>query len=384
MDWNRKKPKKGRFADLCGVSAPSGRRAGDCSATLFHWALILASLTFEGLAVWFFSAEKSLGGMSFEFGVVVFHIIASLVLPFALYPSLPKSYREDWWLSLGLIFGISSTLPLFGPVCVLLILKLLNKTPNSQPSSVSRPFVTGSRVPSAEEHDFVSEQDGSQSILQIMVGPDPIARRNLILATKRLGAEDAIPILRTGLRDEDDEVKLYSQGILSKLVEQYEKSIAELKLALEKAPEETDLMVRLAELYFDIVELDLITDSSLQRFYIKRSVALLKQVTVLDPNNEEAILKVIKYHLRLEQTTEAAACLQSLKDKGVASELIEPFEIELLFLSRSWDSFRTKVRDGMLNHFCDPGLRSVEEFWFGGGARIERSRLPRAFSSVTG
>ena len=379
-----KEPKKGRFADLCGVNASSSRQRGDGSATHFHWVLILSSLFFEGLAVWLLVTEKSLAGMSFEIGVLVFHIIASMVLPFSLYPSLPKSYREDWWLSSGLIFGISSTLPLFGPICVLLILKLLNKTPNSQPSSVDSLFVTGSRVPSAEEHDFVSGQDGSQSILQIMVGPDPIARRNLILATKRLRAEQAIPILRTGLRDDDEEVKLYSQGILSKLVEQYEKSIAELKLALEKAPEETDLMVRLGELYFEIVDLDLITDVDLQIFYVNRSIALLTQVTAIEPNNEEAILKVMKYHLRLEQTTEAAACLQSLKDKGVSSELIEPVEVELLFLSRSWDSFRAKVRDGMLNPFCDPDLLSVEEFWFGGRPRYEHSRLRGALSSVTG
>lgn len=376
MNWKGTESKKGRFADLCGDSGLSRRQADSGSDSLFRGFLILTSLSCEGLAVWFFSTERSLGGLGYESGVVIFHIFASLLLPFSLYPSLPRSYREDWWLSFGLIFGISSTLPLFGPACVLVILKLLNRTLAPQQDSVDLPFVTGSRVPNAEEHDFVSGLNGVASILQIMVGPDPIARRNLILATKRLGAEQAIPILRTGLRDDDEEVKLYSQGILSQLVEQYEKSIAELKIAVEKAPEDSALMIRLAELYFEIVDLDLITDAGLQTFYIDRSIALLKQVVAHEPDNEEAVLKVIKYHLRLEQTAEAAACLQSLREKGVASELIEPIEVELLFLIRSWDSFRTRVRDGMINRFCDPGLLSLEEFWFGRETRFQRASAP--------
>jgi len=260
----------------------------------------------------------------------------------------------------------------------------MNKTGSRESKEVKHSFVMGSRVPSAEEQDFEIGVDGSQSILQIMIGPDPLARRNLILATKRLGAEFAIPILRTGLRDEDEEVKLYSQGILSQLVEQYEKTMADLKKALETAPEDIDSMIRLAEGYFEIVELDLVTDEDLQTFYINRSIALLKQVIVHEPENEEALITLTKYHLRIEHTAEAAGCLQRLREMGVALELIEPFEVELLFLNRSWDSFRARVCNGLLNRYCNPGLLSVEEFWFGRGSGIERSRLPRSLEGLTG
>lgn len=384
MGWNFNKAKKGRFSEICCASLQPKNRGPEGSVSFFRLILILSFLTFEGGAVWLFLNQSPFFGMNYEGGVVILHVAASLILPIALFPWLPLSYQQNGWLSSSLIFGLSGALPVFGPLCVLVILKSLNKTQTGQTSERSGSFVTGSQAPNVEDDDFVSRSGEAQSILQIMIGPDPLARRNLILATRRLCVEQAIPILRTGLRDEDDEVKLYSQAILSQLVEQYEKTIFDLKKTLETSPEDTESMVRLAAQYFEVVELDLITDEGLQIFYIKRSIAILEQVMIHEQDNEEVMLALVKYHLRVEQTDEATAFIQRLRDRGVSAELIEPLEVELLYLGRSWDRFRARVREGLLNRFCDPKLLSVEEFWFGRNPSFERSRLPDSIARLAG
>ncbi len=190
---------------------------------------LLPFLLFETLSVFFFATGNQFPGLLNTASVLVPHGFACVLLPMSLYPWLPLSYRKCWGLSSGLIMGFALTLPVFGPACIMIILRLLNKVSTCKTTQNSSTWIVGSQVPDAEELDFANGGSAADSILQVMNGADPVARRNLVLATKRLSPAEAVPVLRTGLRDSDEEVKLYAQGILSKLVERYEGTVAALK-----------------------------------------------------------------------------------------------------------------------------------------------------------
>ncbi len=327
---------------------------------------LLPFVFFECLSVYFFASGSPFPGLSVTASVLITHGFACVLLPLALYPWLPRSYRETAWLSTGLIWGFSFTLPVLGPGCIVLILKLVKKVDKCAVVQKRMDWVVGSRVPNAEGLDFTSGQDSSESILQVMNGADPLARRNLVLATKRLPAEEAVPVLRTGLRDSDEEVKLYSQAILSKLVERYEAIVADLKKEYEEKPMDSGVTLRLAEQYCEIVELDLITDHELQLFYLNRSVSLLEDILKREPGNDHVWRLLAKYQLMVNKPDQALNSVEELRALGVSNEVLAPVEIEALFQKRRWSEFRKQLTNGVIDRFCDPQLQSLGEFWIGG------------------
>ena len=342
-----------------------GGNDSSARAMMLRLLLIVPFVVLEITAVSVFWSGQSIAGLGLSVSVLLPHGVACLILPWALYPWLPRSYRDAPVLSSALIIGFSLPLPLLGPLCVVLILKLLNRV-STYAAKRQNPFwVVGSRVPDAGTVDFDGKLDASKSILQIMNGADPLARRNLILATKRLPPAQAVPVLRTGLRDSDEEVKLYAQGILSQLVERYEGSIAELKKSSETHPEDTELMLRLAEQYHEVVELDLVTDPELQAFYISNAIELLEQVLAVEPANEPIMLLLAKYCLQMNDPERALRVVDELQKLAVSPDLLEPLEIEALFQQRSWGAFRKRLNDGMVNRFCNPELQHLGRFWLG-------------------
>lgn len=327
--------------------------------------VIIPFCVLEIIAVSVFWRGQGIAGLGFNASVLLPHGLACLILPWTLYPWLPRSYREAPVLSSALILGFAVPLPVLGPFCVVLILKLLNRVSTGTIKRTNPLWVVGSQVPDAETVDFVGKLDASESILQIMNGADPLARRNLILATKRLPPAQAVPVLRTGLRDSDEEAKLYAQGILSQLVERYEGSIAELKKGAEAHPEDTELMLRLAEQYHEVVELDLVTDPELQAFYISNAIELLERVLAVEPANDGVMLLLAKYCLQMNDPERALTVVERLKELAVSPDLLEPLEIEALFQQRSWGAFRKQLNEGMVNRFCNPEIQHLGRFWLG-------------------
>ena len=331
-------------------------------------AFVLRLFPFVALecgALWVFFFARGLFGQEFEAIVVLLHGFASLALAIGIHPFLPQSYQASRALSHSLIFGLSSSLPIFGPSCVFIILSLIRKTKSCSQERSKEPWVVGSKVPSAEYSDYSSGRDAAESILQVMIGSDPIARRNLILATKRLPPDQAIPVLRTGLRDSDEETKLYSQAMLSQIEEKYEKTIADLKIECEQRPEDLECRLKLAEQFFEVVDLELVADPELQEFYVASAIDLLEQVVSAQPSHERALIDLVRYHLRIHDSQSASSWLHRLRDLKVSNDLLEGFEIEILFNQRSWETFRERIRAGMTNRFCDPALQAAGEFWLG-------------------
>jgi hypothetical protein len=277
----------------------------------------------ESLSVYSFAFGVSFFGVPEKASVLVPHGLACLALPWALYPWLPSSYRKAKWLSSGLILGMALSLPVFGPACVLVVLKLLNKLSRCKVEKKDPFWVVGSRVPDAEGVDFVSGKDSADSILQVMNGPDPVARRNLVLATKRLPASEAVPVLRAGLRDSDEEVKLYSQGILSQLVERYEEMVAKLKEDLLSRPDDCVLLLQLAEQLCEIVELGLVADRELQLFYVESAITLLVKNHSLEPKNDHVMVLLAKYHLMMDNPVPAMEVVGQLQELGGIQREIE-------------------------------------------------------------
>ena len=324
---------------------------------------LLPFLFFESVSVFFFVTGSPFLTLPNTGAVLLPHGIACALLPLSLYPWLPQSYRKCWGLSAGLIMGFALTLPIFGPACIMIILRLLKKVGKSKAKRKSSPWVVGSRAPDAEELDFIKGGTAADSILQVMNGADPVARRNLVLATKRLAPAEAVPVLRTGLRDSDEEVKLYAQGILSKLVERYEGMVADLKKDFEANPEDTIIMLQLAEQYCEIVELDLVTDQQLQRFYLKCAIELLESILLREPGNDRVMILLAKYQLMINEPDKAMVTLKALRSLGVSKEVLVPVEVEALYLMRSWHDFRERLSSGIRDRFCDPQLQSLGEFW---------------------
>ncbi|MEX2381490.1 MAG: HEAT repeat domain-containing protein [Opitutales bacterium] len=72
---------------------------------------------------------------------------------------------------------------------------------------------------------FQSRTEVSTSILQILNSPDVSNRRKAVLALRAIEPRFALPFLRRAVQDSDEHVRIFAQGILTEIVEQFDKSI---------------------------------------------------------------------------------------------------------------------------------------------------------------
>ncbi len=330
----------------------------------FRWLLFVPFLFFEGLSLWLLGLQVGVLGLPYQLSVLGMHGVACLFLWWAVCVWKPRAGGENAGVLGAMVLGLSISLPVAGPTCVFLMLYLIGeRRPAVVKKEVESPFTIGTRVPSASELDFVNGPDASTSMLGVMTGPDVESRRNLILGARNLPANDAVPLLRTGLIDSDEEVKLYSQSRLSAIVEQYEETIASFKQGLDEKPEDTSLLLSLAEQYTELVTLDLVIDPEIQRFYLRQAADLTERACRVAPEETQPWMARAQYALALGDTEVASQAIEHLEQLGAGSEVTEPLAIEVCFLRRDWDQFRESLAEGLRNRFVAPSVQALGEFW---------------------
>jgi polysaccharide biosynthesis protein PelE len=85
-------------------------------------------------------------------------------------------------------------------------------------------------------------------------GSDTKARFDAVLATRRLSAKAAVPLLQLAQRDRCDEIRLYAFSRLERMRNDLERCIEEIMTALERADERdrAELRLRLAECHWEL------------------------------------------------------------------------------------------------------------------------------------
>jgi tetratricopeptide (TPR) repeat protein len=317
----------------------------------FRPLLLLPGLALQGLALAWLLRD---GGAASTLSA---HVLGSLVCGFGGAGFLPQAQRRSWWL----VAAWSLAFPVAGPLAALACAAILRNEPVDRSG---RHYV----VWKDEAHDATDGPPlgaAGQSIIEILQSPRTQLRRNAVLALRDLDPQMAIPLLRKGLQDSDEQVRIYAQNILSSMLERFEASVKQLEERLASDPNEYVTAKRLAEQYFELVYLDVAGDDETSAHYLGKALALLERIAASPDADHSIAFLGFRYALRARDVAAAHRWLQRLEGPSAEAQHVLPWRMELAFLEGDWDRLRALFSAFEKARYINPRIEELGRFWLG-------------------
>lgn len=284
------------------------------------------------------------------------HLVGAVLWGIGAMIFMPQKTRES-----GLFAAtIALLIPGVGWLVSLVTIALLSLKP---PRSADRTLLVW-RDRNLRKNSTASRRIGvGASIAEILRGPDPTKRRSAILASKELDVKQALPLLRKGLQDSDEQVRIYAQNILSGMLESFEGRIKELEKKTAEKPTDTATAVSLAEQYFELIYLDVAGDEETSNHLLNKAVNTLEQAAVQSPGNSHIAMLRMRYALRQRDTGRAAQALESLMKMRVDEQMILPWRVELAYQRRDWQETKKLLNRFIQKGYMNPRIEQIAKFW---------------------
>lgn len=288
--------------------------------------------------------------------LVLVHIGGALLWGAGAVAFFPAAQRHAWWQSAAWALAF----PIAGPLASLAFAAILHRAPVDRSAK-------GYVIWNDESHQLDGHTPGGagQSIVEILQSPRTQLRRNAVLALRDLDPQLAIPLLRKGLQDSDEQVRIYAQNILSTMLERFEAGIKELEERLRADPTQTATARRLAEQYFELVYLDVAGDEETSAHYLTKALALLERVAA-QPNADRSVSFLgFRYALRARDVAAARRWLARLPDEEVEAQHVLPWLMELAFLEGDWRRLRALFAGFRRARLINRRIEDLADFWLG-------------------
>lgn len=241
-------------------------------------------------------------------------------------------------------------------------------TRSKPPHREKRPLLVWRDRKVRNNFQFSGNLGPRSSVAEILRGPDAASRRNAILAVKDLDVRAALPLLRKGLQDSDEQVRIFAQNSLSDLLEKFETRIKALESRSQSRPEDVAAAVGLAEQYFELVYLEVAGDEETSAHLLGQAIEILDRAARQAPRNSRVALLQLRYALRQRNREVARRALQRVKALNVDEQVVLPWEAELAFLERDWRQVKALLAVFGDRRFVNPRVESIAEYWIRGEA----------------
>ncbi len=291
--------------------------------------------------------------------VLLSHFAACGILAPGILLLLPPAYRKDWWISLLLILGLSTPLPIVGPALVLLFSLYILKLDHVR--KLETDYYFGDR-----QYASGTEQSAGNSLTRSLIehlrSPDIEVRRNAVLAAKQLDFKSAIPILRLAQQDGDEQVRIFARNTLGQITEALEGSLKAIENPELNPQQHLDRVVYVAEQFRDYVELGLATEGG-RKSHLDRLIRLLSQSLAVEPASEKVLCLLLKFCILAGDIAGAERHLMALKKLAPSPDVTLTWELEIHFENRDWQSLSAMLTTIRRSHSHDPQLMKVYNFW---------------------
>jgi hypothetical protein len=325
-------------------------------------AALLASFALGGLLESFAGFELLTSGCFPDHptqAVLLSHFAACGILAPGLLLLLPPSYRKDKWISLLLVLGLSTPLPIAGPALVLLFTQYILKLDHRH--KLESNYYFGDRQFSSGTEQSTGNSL-TRSLIEHLRSPDIEVRRNAVLAARRLDFKSAIPILRMAQQDGDEQVRIFARNTLGQITEAFEVSLKAMEDTDFNPQQHLDRVMFVAEQFRDYVDLGLVTEGG-KKTHLDRLIRLLSQSLAADPGNEKVLCLLLKFCILARDIDQARIHLITLMTLAPSPEVTLPWELELHFESRDWQSLSERLTTIRRSHSQDPHLMKIYNFW---------------------
>lgn len=316
---------------------------------LRHISILLAVVS-QGLALWLLLTTRS------EWLALVLHTAGALAWGWGTAIFLSTPQQRAWWLPAvaALVF------PVGGLLASLALIRQLRTLP---PANAAPRYIVWRKQQQVDWTPSLPAGARGTSIVEILQGPNTQLRRNATLALRDLDPLFAIPLLRKGLQDSDEQVRIYAQNILSAMLERFEATVKALEQRRAADPGAVAPAVNLAEQYFELVYLGVAGDDETAAHYLKLASALLENAATLAPTDGHIAFLGLKYALHARDTAAAHRWLQRVDQCKVEPQQVLPWRMELDFLEGNWDRLKAQLAASVQAGYINPRIEALASFW---------------------
>jgi hypothetical protein len=283
------------------------------------------------------------------------HLAGAVLWGFGAAPLLPVRTHRSAWQSAAW----AAAFPLGGALAFLVFAAILRRP------AVDR-STKGYVVWNEESHDSgwgPPASGAGLSIVEILQSPRIQLRRNAVLALRDLDPQLAIPLLRKGLQDSDEQVRIYAQNILSSMLEKFEAGIKQLEQRVASGGFDPIVASRLAEQYFELVYLDVAGDEETAAHYLGKALDLLERAAEASPQDGPIALLGFKYALRARDVAAARRWLARVEATRHEPQHVLPWRMELAFLEGDWPRLRSSFAEFRRAGYLNPRIDELATFW---------------------
>ena len=289
-------------------------------------------------------------------GPLLAHVAGAFAWGYGAAGLLPVALRPLWWFTAA----PAVLFPVLGPLTSLALVLTLRLPPVDRSA---RRYLVWNDEPQTALTDSLPAAAASRSVVEILQSPRTQLRRNAILALRDLDPQLALPLLRKGLQDSDEQVRIYSQNILSTMLERYESGLKELAQRLAAEPDAALHAVRLAEQYHELVYLDVAGDDETAAHYLNQALALLARAADRAPAAPAIAFLALRCAIRARNLPAAEHWFARLQEVGYDVSQVLPWRMELVFLQADWARLRELFAVYQRSQIVNPRIDALVRFW---------------------
>lgn len=271
--------------------------------------------------------------MAAPVGVIGLHAIACTLAASAIPSLLPEPYQEmpfSGSLFLWMVAFFAPVLGMLGLSLALVPALWRQRAPLCRAdwlySNIGAGFDPAGTRPRSRQGS------GDRCLIGVLrCAPMNHSRLRALISTLALDTQDAAPLLRIGLLDRDDDVRLLAYSLLTRKEKAIEERIGRSLRQLDKDSPEAVLAVHGA-LACDYWELALLGNASgASAFMLEQARKHVQAAIALDPGQASLHLLLGRILLKANELEPARVALLHAAARGVALEKVAPFLAEIAF-----------------------------------------------------
>lgn len=320
---------------------------------------LLAGLTLEGIAAYYLLLTPEL----LWWRSLPQHLMASLLLAVGLWQGLPKGISHPAAGTLAFLLASLIMLPGVGALGIALgVLPALHGARRTRPAAwhpLPIPGLPFRAEPLLTAND-PTVRDGLGSVLSGAGAPHQ--RRQAILDCRHLPRRQAVPLLRQGLMDAADDVRLLAYSMLNAIERELDNRLLVLTRAIEH---DDDPGGRRAEavsaLYWEYAYLGLAQGSTL-RYLLEQALAFIDQ-SLDQQATTQRWLQRGRLCATLGNVAEAERAFAHCERLGMDDDDLAPHRAELAFQQRRFREVHRQMARLSAAAAYAPTLHPVASFW---------------------
>ncbi|ACO04261.1 MAG TPA: hypothetical protein DEP48_00840 [Persephonella sp.] len=317
------------------------------------------SILLELLAVGFLM----LGNTYNIFLFLIFHTVASVLLSVVVWTFFPKRYKKPFPLSIIVIFIIMFSTPVLSYIAVLFSLIIFRK----QKKLPVLPLETVPVFQLIEEKIQVRKRKfGESSVREFVLRknlPSSLRLKAFLFLTE-VKSPESVRLLRYGLSDENDEIRLLSFSVLDKIEKRLSEQIHNNLEKLKKAKDEKEKGIiyrELSKLYWEIIYIGM-ADKEITDFYLNESERYALKAKDIIKNDPYIDLLLGRIYLLKGRLDDSYIYLTKALDSNIPEFKVAPYLAEIFFRNREYSRIKEFIKKHPYLKY-DPSFYPVAVLW---------------------